>query len=70
MPEDDPPVRLTKITLRPRILVGPNAREEQVLRFVELAHEQCHIANSLKAEIAIEPRVEVRTSEVSGGSGV
>src|SRR3954453_1643252 len=25
MPEDDPPVRITQITLRPRITVGPDA---------------------------------------------
>ena len=32
MPEDDPPVRLTRITLRPRIEVAGGAPEERVLR--------------------------------------
>jgi organic hydroperoxide reductase OsmC/OhrA len=61
MPEDDLPVRLTRIVLRPRIVVGPGVAEERVLRFVEMAHEQCYVANSLETEIAIEPKIEVRT---------
>jgi organic hydroperoxide reductase OsmC/OhrA len=63
MPEDDEPVRLTKIVLRPRIVIGPGAEEERVLRFVEMAHEQCYIANSLKTEIGVDPRIEVRKTE-------
>lgn len=62
MPEDDPPVRLTRIFLRPRIVVGPGVSEERVLRFVTMGHEQCFIANSLKTEITIEPKIEVRTT--------
>jgi organic hydroperoxide reductase OsmC/OhrA len=58
MPEDDPPVRLTKITLRPRIVVKPGPTEDRVKHLVELAHEECYIANSLKTDVAIEPRVE------------
>jgi organic hydroperoxide reductase OsmC/OhrA len=58
MPEDDPPVRITKITLRPRIVVKPGPTEERVKHLVELAHEECYIANSLKTDVAIEPRVE------------
>jgi hypothetical protein len=30
MPEDDEPVRLTKIVLRPCIVIGPGAEEEHV----------------------------------------
>ena len=58
MPEDDPPVRLTRITLRPRIVVKPGPSEERVKHLVELAHQECYIANSLKTDVAIEPRVE------------
>src|SRR5215216_1709144 len=60
MPEDDKPMRLTKITLRPRIVVGPGVKEERVLKFTEMAHKQCYIANSLSTEVAVEPTVEIR----------
>jgi organic hydroperoxide reductase OsmC/OhrA len=39
MPEEDKPMWLTRITLRPRIVVGPGVKEERVLRFTEMAHE-------------------------------
>jgi organic hydroperoxide reductase OsmC/OhrA len=68
MPEDDPPVRITRIDLRPRITVavaGPPdtdglARlDAKIRRLVEVAHRECYIANTLRAEIAIEPSITV-----------
>jgi organic hydroperoxide reductase OsmC/OhrA len=58
MPEDDPPVRLTRITLRPRIVVKPGPTEERVKHLVHVAHEECYIANSLNTEVLVEPRIE------------
>jgi organic hydroperoxide reductase OsmC/OhrA len=58
MPEDDQPVRITAITLRPRIVIAGEADEERVRHFVERAHEACFIANSLRSEITIEPVIE------------
>jgi organic hydroperoxide reductase OsmC/OhrA len=58
MPEDDPPVRLTRIVLRPRIVVRPGPSEERVRALCELAHEHCYIANSLNTDVLLEPRVE------------
>ena len=58
MPEDDKPMRITEIVLRPRIVVRGEADEERVRHFVERAHEACFIANSLRSEITIEPRIE------------
>jgi organic hydroperoxide reductase OsmC/OhrA len=60
MPEDDLPVRLTRITLRPRIEVAGDVQEERVLRLVEKAHELCYVANSLRSEVAVEPSVRRR----------
>jgi organic hydroperoxide reductase OsmC/OhrA len=60
MPEDDPPVRITQITLRPRITVGPDANVDRVHRLVEKAHAACFIANSLRSEMRIEAEVVVR----------
>jgi organic hydroperoxide reductase OsmC/OhrA len=59
MPEDDPPLRITRIVLRPRIVVAEGAKLERVERIVHKAHEECYIANSLKTEVAVEPRIEV-----------
>lgn len=59
MPEDDKPMRLTRIVLRPRIVVSENAdvSEERLLRLAELAHRECFIANSLRTCVAIEPTI-------------
>jgi organic hydroperoxide reductase OsmC/OhrA len=58
MPLDDEPVRLTEITLRPRIVIAGDASEERVQKLVHTAHEHCYIANSLKSEVTLEPHVE------------
>jgi organic hydroperoxide reductase OsmC/OhrA len=58
MPLDDQPVRLTQITLRPRIVIAGEASEERVKKLVEKAHKHCYIANSLNGEVVLEPRVE------------
>jgi organic hydroperoxide reductase OsmC/OhrA len=58
MPIDDEPVRLTEITLRPRIVIAGDASEERVQKLVHTAHEHCYIANSLKSEVTLEPQVE------------
>ena len=60
MPEDDKPVRITEITLRPRITIAGEASEGRVRGLVKTAHEHCFIANSLTSEMSIEPRIEIR----------
>jgi organic hydroperoxide reductase OsmC/OhrA len=60
MPEDEQPVRITDVTLRPRIAVTGDASDERVCKLVELAHEHCFIANSLNCSMSIEPAVERR----------
>jgi organic hydroperoxide reductase OsmC/OhrA len=58
MPLDAEPVRLERITLRPRITVRGEVDEERVRRLCETAHRYCNVANSLRSELAIEPTVE------------
>src|SRR5215213_7756768 len=58
MPEDDLPVRITQIKLRPRITVGPDANVDRVYRLVDKAHADCYIANTLNAEMRIDAQVE------------
>jgi len=60
MPEDEEPVRITEITLRPRITVDGDASEERVEKLIEQAHGYCFIANSLNSAMRIEPTVERR----------
>lgn len=58
MPGDDHPVGLTRIVLRPRIVVAPGPTVERVRHLVEVAHRDCYVANSLRAQVNVEPRIE------------
>jgi len=60
MPEDEEPVRITEITLRPRITVSGDASDERVRKLVDQAHGYCFVANSLNSSMRIEPTVERR----------
>lgn len=59
MPEGEKPMRITKIVLRPRIVLVGEASEEGVRKLVGTAHEYCYIANSITSEVEIEPAIEV-----------
>jgi organic hydroperoxide reductase OsmC/OhrA len=59
MPEDATPRRITEIVLRPTIHVAPGTNEERVRDLVEVAHRECFIANSLRADIRVEPTIRV-----------
>jgi organic hydroperoxide reductase OsmC/OhrA len=60
MPEDERPVRITQITLRPRIVVAGDAGDERVRKLVDTAHEHCYIANSVNSAMTVEPEILVR----------
>ena len=66
MPGDSEPMRITAITLRPRIVVAEGSAVERVLRIVEKAHDSCYIANSVTSEITIEPHVELAAPRLTG----
>jgi len=60
MPEDDPPMRLTQIVIRPTITVvstdgGGDPTDERLAHLCEVAHRECFIANSLRTEVVVEP---------------
>jgi organic hydroperoxide reductase OsmC/OhrA len=66
MSEDDHPVRITRIVLRPRIVVAapdldPDTITARVRHLVGVAHRECYIANTLRADIDIEPTIDVAT---------
>jgi organic hydroperoxide reductase OsmC/OhrA len=58
MPEDDPPMRITQVTLRPRITVAGDVDDERLHRYTQVAHRECFIASSLKTRIDVEPTFE------------
>lgn len=60
MPEDDKPIRITRILLRPRIVVKSGTKEA-VLKAVEIGHHECYIANSLKTDILVEPDIIIQS---------
>ncbi len=56
MPEDDRPMRIVRIVLRPTITLGPNSDEvsdDRLDHLVEVAHRECFIANSLRSDVSI-----------------
>jgi len=58
MPQSARPMRLTRITLRPRILVAAGTDTSTIDSLVHEAHEACFIANSLTTEVVVEATVE------------
>jgi organic hydroperoxide reductase OsmC/OhrA len=52
-------MRITRIVLRPRIRVAPGADRDRIARLVESAHRGCFIANTLNAEIVLEPVISI-----------
>jgi organic hydroperoxide reductase OsmC/OhrA len=57
MDEKDRPAHIGRIVLRPRIELARGPAEERVRHFVEQAHRECYIANSVKTEIVVEPEI-------------
>lgn len=62
MPEENVPVRITDIWLRPHVTVRSPATEQRVRVLIELAHRECFIANSLRCRIVVQPTVQIVTA--------
>lgn len=62
MPDSDKPVRITRILLKPRIVIDGPADPGTVESLVKLAHGHCFIANSIKSDIRIEPEIVILKS--------
>ncbi len=63
MPEGSSPTGLTRITLQPHITVrgvqAAGSIRGRLERLVEIAHNECYIANSLKTQVHIDPCFEL-----------
>lgn len=55
MPEDDQPMRITRIELNPVITVRGDTSDERLTTLVGIGHRECFIASSLRSEIMITP---------------
>jgi organic hydroperoxide reductase OsmC/OhrA len=60
MPEDEQPVRITEIALRPRITVAGEASAERIQKLADTAHQHCFIANSLNSRTTVTTSLEHR----------
>lgn len=50
--------QFTRITLRPRVVVGDATLLEQASAVLKDAHASCLVSNSIKSEVLLEPTVE------------
>jgi organic hydroperoxide reductase OsmC/OhrA len=63
MPDGRGPTSLDVIRLRPEITLadrttsGREVTEERVRHLCEVAHRECYVANSLRTEVVVEPRI-------------
>lgn len=57
MPLDARPVRITKVTLRPRVSLRPGPAPERVRHLVDVAHRECYVASTLACEVVVEPTI-------------
>lgn len=57
MDMSQPPARINRITLRPRIVVAAGLDVGVVHQAIHDAHDECYIANSLRSEVVVEAEV-------------
>ncbi|MCU1496785.1 MAG: osmotically inducible protein OsmC [Acidimicrobiales bacterium] len=57
MPEDDLPVRITRIELHPAVVLvdtdRPRPTLQRLAHLTEVAHRECFIANTLRADVVV-----------------
>ncbi len=52
-------MRITSVTLRPRIRLSADADPEKARRLVDRAHQGCFVANSVSCDVVIDPDIAV-----------
>jgi peroxiredoxin-like protein len=58
MPATRERMRISRIVLRPQIVVAAGTDLNQVAALVTAAHHSCYIANTLTADVRLEPAIE------------
>ena len=55
-------MRMSRVTLRPHIVLEDGADAAKARELVDTAHVQCFIGNSVTTQVSIEPRIEFATT--------
>ena len=63
----DGKIRMSHVTLRPRIVLEPGANEARARELVTKAHKGCFIANSVATPVEIAPTFAFAGTEVAAG---
>ncbi|HWP43505.1 MAG TPA: tryptophanase [Blastocatellia bacterium] len=50
---------LTEVILKPRLIIRSEEEREKALRLLQKAERNCFISNSIKAQVKLEPEIEV-----------
>ncbi len=50
---------ITRIVVKPRIIIGPEVDRGKVERLIKMAEKNCYISNSLNATVTLEPEIVV-----------
>ena len=48
---------MTRILIRPKVVVPKETRADRVMKIVEMAEKHCLISNSMKTEVSIDPQI-------------
>lgn len=48
---------ITRIVVKPRVVVGPEVDRGRVERILKMAEKNCYISNSLQSEVTLEPEI-------------
>ena len=56
---EDKSLMMTRVVLRPKIVVKSNRDAERALRIFDKAEHYCLISNSIRSETTLEPEVEI-----------
>lgn len=48
---------ITKILIKPKVVIQAQAQVDRALRIVEMAEKHCLISNSMKTEVSIAPEI-------------
>jgi organic hydroperoxide reductase OsmC/OhrA len=57
MPEDEKPIKLSSVQLRPCIECAVGPTEQRVQELVRQAHDECYIANSLRTVVTVDATI-------------
>ena len=51
--------RFTRVVVRPTIIVADHLAIDTAMELIARAHDKCLVGNSIRAEVEIEPRIDV-----------